>query len=508
MSKARDLANFIGSGELTDGTLEINDVDGLQAVIDAKLSTDGDGSGLSGINAVSVGTSLPAQATSQGSLFYVTTTGYLYISDGSDWELVANSSPTTTGGTVVIPAVNEITGVYSYDLGTDFSDDSDTASEITYTLQLGTLPTGCSLPTQGNTAFTGTATAVTSSVTYNFVIKATDSGGATSSQSYQWSVTNKGPLAAGGVITLTSVTEGVGASHSVESNYTYTAGSTPSTYAVQSGSLPSGLTLNSSTGAISGTMGDVDSDTSYSFTVRVTDTEGYYEDQSYGWTILRVPPPVGEDTYTSAGTYTWTAPAGSEYVSVVCVGGGGSNGGGGLGWKNDISVVEGNSYTVVVGSAGNDSYFISAATVKGGGASGDTGGSYTGDGGGNGGTCPGGTYPGGGGGGGYAGTGGAGASYGGGGSAGTGGAGGGGGGGQHGYRGGSGSGGVGIIGQSSSGNGGGMGSGGYGGSGGGNGQSGNASGGINPGGLYGGNQRNGAVRIIYGPSRSYPTSAS
>jgi hypothetical protein len=98
-------------------------------------------------------------------------------------------------------------------------------------------------------------------------------------------------------------------------------------------------------------------------------------------------PAVGQVAYTTTGTYSWTAPNGVTSVSVVAVGGGGGGstvwsggggGGGGLGWKNNISVTPGQSYTVVVGSggpptsnttqaaaAGGTSYFISTATVAG-----------------------------------------------------------------------------------------------------------------------------------------------
>lgn len=142
---------------------------------------------------------------------------------------------------------------------------------------------------------------------------------------------------------------------------------------------------------------------------------------------------TGQVEYTTPGTYTWTAPANITSVCVVCVGGGGvgndaadgggAGGGGGLGYKNNISVTPGQSYTVVVGAAaavqsgggGADSYFINTSTVKGGGGWGSTtsnggsGGTYTGDGGGNGGAGGDGgdTYEGGGGGaGGYSGNGG------------------------------------------------------------------------------------------------------
>jgi hypothetical protein len=73
-----------------------------------------------------------------------------------------------------------------------------------------------------------------------------------------------------------------------------------------------------------------------------------------------IPPIVGQQAYTTAGTYSWTAPAGVTSVSVVAIGGGGcgghyfggGGGGGGLAYKNSISVTPGTSYTVVVGAAG------------------------------------------------------------------------------------------------------------------------------------------------------------
>ena len=134
-------------------------------------------------------------------------------------------------------------------------------------------------------------------------------------------------------------------------------------------------------------------------------------------------PAIGQQAWTTPGTYQWVAPAGVTQVDVVAIGGGsgggqGSNGGagGGLGWKNSIPVTAGNTYTVEVGAgglgsinsngaAGGDSYFIDTNTVKGGGgtASG-TGGSYAGEGGGVGGAKT--QYGSGGGAGGYAGNGG------------------------------------------------------------------------------------------------------
>lgn len=138
-------------------------------------------------------------------------------------------------------------------------------------------------------------------------------------------------------------------------------------------------------------------------------------------TAIKIPVPTGQAMFITPGTFSWVCPSGVTSVSVVCVGGGagggggyaGGGGGGGLGWKNNIQVTPGQSYTVVVGAGGTgannsgnsiwkakagtnggNSYFINTSTVCGfggtGGVSSTNGGSYTGDGGGDGGSS--GTY--------------------------------------------------------------------------------------------------------------------
>ena len=265
--------------------------------------------------------------------------------------------------------------------------------------------------------------------------------------------------------------------------------------------------------------------TNYSFRVYARNSVGEGPPSSFSNTITTNAAP-GSQSYTTPGTYTWVAPAGVTRVSVVAVGGGNA-GGGGLGYKNNITVVPGNSYSVRVGygQSGNfcqaQSYFCSTSVVRGGGTTNYSGGSYTGDGGGNGGCNPS-TNSGGGGAGGYSGKGG----NGGGGTfangcAGAGGGGGGGGGAYNYNCGGGGGGGVGIFGQGSSGSGGGPRFGGSGGSGGCTGGTGGFNGGN--GGTYGGGSGSpyqgrvccgaglgcgakGAVRIVWpGNTRSFPS---
>jgi hypothetical protein len=164
-------------------------------------------------------------------------------------------------------------------------------------------------------------------------------------------------------------------------------------------------------------------------TARVTAINSFGEGPQSAVSNSATPVVQGQFAYTVVGSYSWVAPAEVTSVSVVAVGGGAGNAGGGdtapgggLGWKNNISVTPGQSYTVVVGRVGPNgynaaadynnggtSYFNLSTIVSGEGARGfgATGGkrpgTYVGDGGGNGGN---GGYASGGGAGGYTGNGG------------------------------------------------------------------------------------------------------
>lgn len=69
-------------------------------------------------------------------------------------------------------------------------------------------------------------------------------------------------------------------------------------------------------------------------------------------------------SYTTPGTYSWVAPVGYTNMNVIVIGGGGSGGmggggtggGGGGGYARSLNLIvtPGNSYTVVVGSGGNE----------------------------------------------------------------------------------------------------------------------------------------------------------
>ncbi|MBI5406211.1 MAG: putative Ig domain-containing protein, partial [Nitrospirae bacterium] len=122
----------------------------------------------------------------------------------------------------------------------------------------GTLPTGLSLA-GGTGVISGTPT-VTG--TWNFTVQAADSGGRTTGQAL--SIT----IYSGLTITTASLSDGtVTASYSA--TLAASGGQSPYTWAITVGILPSGLTLNGSTGVISGTPALAGS---YPITVQVTDS--------------------------------------------------------------------------------------------------------------------------------------------------------------------------------------------------------------------------------------------
>jgi hypothetical protein len=115
------------------------------------------------------------------------------------------------------------------------------------------------------------------------------------------------------------------------------AGSTIA-YSVGSGSLPSGMSLNSSTGVISGTPAEIASDTTYSFNGVATDNAGNTATRSFNIIIRNVAPSIiisgtsynlasSAQTFSTQGYYAFTANRSFQArLQLWGAGGGGANG--------------------------------------------------------------------------------------------------------------------------------------------------------------------------------------
>jgi len=160
------------------------------------------------------------------------------------------------------------------DYNTAYSDSvwADGYPAATYSISSGTLPSGITL-----NSTTGLVSGLTtSSGAYSFTIKAENAIGSVT-QSFSGTVQTPPSWSDE---TLGIITQGVSYSDGVSATGTATI-----TYSVYSGSLPTGLSLNSSTGAITGTTGATGS---YSFTIRATNTWGYAE-KAFSGTIYQIP---------------------------------------------------------------------------------------------------------------------------------------------------------------------------------------------------------------------------
>lgn len=161
------------------------------------------------------------------------------------------------------------------------------------------------------------------------------------------------------------------------------------TYAITTGALPTGLSLNTSTGAITGTASAVGVDTTSTFTIRATDNAGNTTDRSFSITVRA----AVITSYTSTGSTTFSVPSGLTAVRVLVQAGGGggggrAGGGGGAGGQIEVPsfpVTPGGTVPVTVGagaaggpgtagkgSTGDNSIFGSLTAIGGGGG-GDAG---------------------------------------------------------------------------------------------------------------------------------------
>lgn len=221
------------------------------------------------------------------------------------------------------------------------------------------LPAGLSLDTATG-LISGTPTTVG---TFVATIIATNSGGS-GSTSLTFTVLTGPP-------TITSVLSYVG-SNDAAFSYQITATNSPTSY--YAAGLPFGLSINASTGVISGTPSGMTLPTN--ITLGATNPGGtVYATLVISGAVI---------AFNAPGSSTWTCPANVSSVQVECWGGGGAGGsaqrtggsgtvqygGGGAGGAysmyNTYSVIPGNTYYINVGAGAANSSSVTGTTVAGG----------------------------------------------------------------------------------------------------------------------------------------------
>ena len=233
MTKARDLANFVSGTNSAIGTTQIDD----DAVTNAKIANESitiNGSAVNLGDSVTVGETKPT------------------ISSISPTVIENTQTSVTIAGTnfVSVPTVEAIGSTGAIVRADEVSFTSSTSIVAKFTL-----------PIDG---------------TY-FVRVENNDGNAVRSSSALLTVSDAPAW---------TTSAGSLGSNAAGSSVSYTVAATNATsFAIQSGSLPGGVSLNTSTGAITGTESGATTETTYSFTIRASDAEGQTADRAFSITI-------------------------------------------------------------------------------------------------------------------------------------------------------------------------------------------------------------------------------
>jgi hypothetical protein len=219
--------------------------------------------------------------------------GTAAFTSGSTANTVTVTNPGNQTGTVGTAASLQISA-------------TDSASGQTLTYSATGLPAGLSINSSTG-LITGTPTTAT---TYSVTVKATDTTGASGSASFTWTIS------AAGVNTVTVTNPGsqtgtVGTAVSLQIHATDSASGQTLTYSATG--LPAGLSINSSTGLITGTPTTA---TTYSVTVTATDTTGAHGSATFTWVIsssgggCTAAQLIGNPGFETGSISPWTSTAG------------------------------------------------------------------------------------------------------------------------------------------------------------------------------------------------------
>jgi hypothetical protein len=168
---------------------------------------------------------------------------------------ISNDDAVVTVGPASLPSATA-GSAYSQTLSA-----SGGTAPYTFTVSAGALPAGLTLSTGG--VLSGTSTA---SGSFNFTVTAIDSGGTPISGNRAYTLTVASPTVTLPATTLAGGTTGQAYTAAINPA---TGGTAPYTYALSAGTLPAGVTVNSATGALSGTPTMAGT---FAFTLTATDS--------------------------------------------------------------------------------------------------------------------------------------------------------------------------------------------------------------------------------------------
>ncbi len=217
--------------------------------------------------------SLPAGLTlnsSTGAITGTPTTNGTFNFTAQVVDSTGSKAGTTTANCSIViapPAINLVCPTGTGQVGVAYSSAlmaSGGVPPYTFSIISGSLPAGLTLNSSTG-AITGTPT---TNGTFNFTAKVVDSTGSSAgTTTANCSIVISPPNL---TLVCPSSSGTVGLAYS--SSAVAMGGVAPYTFSIASGSLPTGLTLNSSTGAITGTPS---SEGTFSFSIEVTDHDGY-----------------------------------------------------------------------------------------------------------------------------------------------------------------------------------------------------------------------------------------
>src|SRR5690242_8864873 len=198
--------------------------------------------------------------------FTVTATDSLLSSGSQSYVVVINPPPGISTGSLPNGTVNQ---PYSQTVGV-----SGGTLPLSFSVSSGGLPAGLNLSSSG--VISGTPTAAGS---FNFTVTVTDSAGASAAQAYTLTINTNGSSLE---ITTGSPLPGGTVGTAYSQTLAATGGTQPYAWSVLSGAPPSGFSLNSSSGALTGTPSSAGT---FNFTVQVSDKNNLKASKPFALTV-------------------------------------------------------------------------------------------------------------------------------------------------------------------------------------------------------------------------------